>query len=311
MFSHTGLPDATVAARITLLRQAIERRPDALDLHVDLAEALAQDGQTDEAIRVFRRAVDGEGRWRFPPLALARALANHGIVASDIIAGLVIAESRAGNVDAVKRLVDYERFFSAQQLGTPAGFDPRDFHATLIDALKADLTFYDTPANHATRQSWRNDAILHSQNPAWLALIALVWAALQHYVDSLPEDASHPFLAARPTQMGLQGWALLSRATSYVKPHYHHGAWATAVYYVACAPQSLEPGSTKGWLHVGPPDDFGPLVGWGERKVAPAPGTLVIMPGYFFHSTEPSGVDDERVCVVLDIASGSGPQARA
>jgi hypothetical protein len=36
--------------------------------------------------------------------------------------------------------------------------------------------------------------------------------------------------------------------------------------------------------------------------VAPEPGTLVLMPGYFYHETRPMGIDQERICIAFDVS---------
>jgi hypothetical protein len=48
--------------------------------------------------------------------------------------------------------------------------------------------------------------------------------------------------------------------------------------------------------------------GWGERWVEPKPGTLVLMPGYFFHGTSPMRVDENRVCVAFDVVPAGLPE---
>ena len=64
-----------------------------------------------------------------------------------------------------------------------------------------------------------------------------------------------------------------------------------------------EANSDRGWLRVGPPSEhrISGASGWQTRMVAPEPGTLVLMPGYFFHDTSPMGVDQERICIAFDV----------
>ena len=292
---------ASNTVRVELLRRAVALRPESGDLLFDLADALAAIGEVAAAAETYCRARRLKAPSRLPPLLLARALVASGIIATDIIAGLAIGEASAGNSDATRRLLDYDRFFSCRHLDVPAGFDRDTFHAALVSEIKGDLTYYEEPAAHATRQSWRNDRILASREAAWTALIRQVSTEIQEYVEALPIDATHPFLASRPKEIYLAGWGLISRASSYLESHYHHEAWVSAVYYVATPPETLAQGTTNGWLYVGPPTSFGPLVGWDKRLVAPRPGTLVLMPAYFFHNTQPTGLDGERICVVFDV----------
>jgi hypothetical protein len=289
-------------ARVRLLRQAIERRPESASLLFDLAGALADVDQVQEAVAIYRRMLALRGATTFPGLKLARALVAGGVLTADVIAGLAIAEGAAGNEAEVRRLIDCDRFLRCRHLDAPSGYASETFHTALAGELRSDLTYYDDPEDHATRQSWRNDRILHSRHPAWLALVDPISAAIREYIDALPADPTHPFLASVPAEVGLRGWALVSRGAGYLKPHYHHMGWMTAVYYVA-RPPPKSAGDRDSWLCVGPPDDFGQLAGWEERLIEPKPGTLVMMPAYFFHSTRPSGLDQERICVVLDVAA--------
>jgi hypothetical protein len=289
--------------RLPLLEQAVARRADSAPLKYELAEAFAAVGRGLEAVHVYRQALAIQRPNLFPSLSLARVLVSEGVISSDVLAGLAVGEAAAGREAETRRLIDFDRFFRCRHLDVPAPFTNEAFYPSLVSEIKSELTFYDKSASHATRQSWRNDKILKSEHPAWVALIRQVADEIRCYIDALPTDHTHPFLATRPSPFCLMGWALVSQSTSYVEPHYHHTAWATAVYYVATPAATLEDSSRDGWLHVGPPGPMGPLVGWDDRFVAPSPGTLVIMPGYFFHSTRPTGLDEERVCIVFDIAT--------
>jgi hypothetical protein len=95
----------------------------------------------------------------------------------------------------------------------------------------------------------------------------------------------------------------VSDGASYDLSHIHTHAWASGVYYVVEPPTAREPGSHQGWLHLGPPEERGVTAqqGWAERHIAPKPGRLVLMPGYFYHHTRPMGVDEERICVAFDV----------
>ena len=34
--------------------------------------------------------------------------------------------------------------------------------------------------------------------------------------------------------------------------------------------------------------------------IEPARGSFILMPAYFFHQTEPMGVDEERICIAFE-----------
>jgi hypothetical protein len=83
----------------------------------------------------------------------------------------------------------------------------------------------------------------------------------------------------------------------------HPSAWLSGVYYVVCPNVARAPGSRRGWLLIEPPAQHGVSagMGWRARTVAPEPGTLVLMPSYFFHGTRPMKVDEERICIAFDV----------
>jgi hypothetical protein len=233
----------------------------------------------------------------------AAALIEHGAAFSSTIATLAIAEARLGHTRAVERLVDYDRFFEDTVLAPPGGQSLDAFNAALAAEIRSNLTFYATPKGRAIRSAWRDDDVMRSPRPACSAFAAAIQAASERYMAKLPAAADHPFLKSRPGKFKIEGWANLSDGAGHHESHIHCRAWASGVYYVVEPPVAREPGGRRGWLHVGPPEHRGvtPADGWGERMVAPTPGRLIIMPAYFYHDTQPMGVDQERICIAFDI----------
>jgi hypothetical protein len=217
-----------------------------------------------------------------------------------VLAALAVAEAVLGHRDAAEALVDYERFFRLRQLPAPAGFASGDFHARLAGEVRTNMKYHEADASNAIRKGWRNFAVLERPTPAVRALRAMLEAAIAEYIGGMRRD-DHPFVAACPDVYKLGSWAIVSNGKSHHVPHLHGHAWLTGVYYVV-QPQ-VSRGSTRGWLRVGAPPGhgIGPGQGWDERRVAPEPGNLVLMPGYFFHDTQPMEADEERICIAFDV----------
>jgi hypothetical protein len=188
-------------------------------------------------------------------------------------------------------------------LDPPSGFSRLDFNAALAAEIKLDLKLYGEPEGQAARNAWRNDNVMRSKQAMCVALRTAITREVERYIADLRGSADHPFLNSRPAEFVLQGWAVVSDGASYHQRHFHPRAWASGVYYVAEPPTSQEPGSERGWLHVGPPEDLGISVdqGWAKRSIAPVAGRLVLMPAYFYHHTCPMGVNQERICVAIDV----------
>jgi hypothetical protein len=284
----------------------------------ELSTALDENGQQDEAVELFQRAFElspgacnglpnpgpNAGAERGRQLrARANALIANGMMYSPVIAALAVGEALCGNESVVRSLVDYDRFFRYYTLETPAGFS--DFNTALAEEIRSGLKFYDEPRDRSIRKGWRNDETTQSTLPASAALTSAFRREVEAYITSLPGCPGHPFLDSQPSSFRVGGWAVVSDGSSYHKTHIHPEAWASGVYYVVRPKVSLEPGTARGWMTVGPPEwdhaSATALPGWESRLVEPEPGTLVLMPGYFFHHTRPMGVDEERICVAFDV----------
>ncbi len=304
-------------ARIALLRQAVRAQPQAAALLRQLSEALAEVGELGEAADLFRRAYllqphsctiakenDGLGFHDAEKLRdYANALIEHGVAYSLVIAALAISEAHLGNRGAVQRLVDYDRLARDYVVDAPDGYDQTSFNGALADEIKSDLRFYDAVPAKAIRRAWRQDGLIESQRPATRVWAQTVRREVDRYIAGLPQVSDHPFLASRPTEYVLGAWAVVSDGESHHLSHVHPRAWLSGVFYVVRPAASREPNSRRGWLEVGPPERYGVATahGWEARAIAPEPGRLVLMPGYFFHGTHPMGVNEERICIAFDV----------
>ena len=276
-------------------------------------------GRTAEFVECFERSyrLDPHSKIKqlLPPgarpdqlLQVTQVLMDQGCLYSAVIAIHARAAAAMGRPEAVGRLVDYSRFYRQGVCDPPAGSTPAAFNATLAEEIKSDLTFY---AEHerSIRNTWRNDRIMRSAAPGLTALRTILAREVERYIEGLPKDADHPFIAARPIDYELDGWAVVSTAEGYHQAHIHPGAWATGVYYVSQPQVSQDPVDPRGWLRVGPPPELADKdTGWETRLVEPKAGSFILMPAYFYHAPEPMGVDQERICIAFEVRS---PDLRA
>ena len=298
-------------AKIALLRHELLAKPKSPMLLRRLAEAFAEKGEMQKAAEVFRRSqllqpFSWIGRPGVDPQNQrdeALGMIKHGAIFSSTIAALAIGEARLGHTEEVQKLVDYDRFFRDVMLEPPSGLTRVDFNAALATEIKSDLTFFGEPKVLATRYAWRNNAIMCSKHPSCIAFTTAIRQEVERYILDLPKSSGHPFLDSCPADFVVDGWAVLSDGASYFESHIHTRAWVSGVYYVAEPSTSQEPGSDRGWLHVGPPEELGVSTeqGWAKRSIAPVAGRLVLMPAYFYHHTRPMGVDEERISIAIDV----------
>lgn len=308
----------SAATRADLLRRALRTNPKSADTMLALAAALSELGEEAESARVFAQALFLK-KWRTLPMLgkrtapvpataaaiadRARSLIDNGVGYSAVIASLAVAAAIAGDERQVRELLDFERFFRLGTLGAPDGMDIDRLNALLESEILSNLEDYVEPKDRAIRYAKRNNLIFRVDSPGFLALRRSLQEAVDAYINTLDGPSHHPFLRARPANWVFEGWAVVSDANSYHMPHVHSRAWISGVYYISRPPASRVDGTHCGWLRVGPPQNFGVSVSesWPERWIAPEPGTLVLMPAYFFHETKPLGVDEQRICIAFDV----------
>lgn len=308
--------DRPVDEQVEQFARAIAVQPNAIELYYQLAEAHWRAGDMAGYANFFRRAyLAGAHRLRIPlprfgsadaPVELrdrTSALAGQGVAYTAVLSTLALAEARLGNDAAVTHLMDYERFLRVATIEPPDGASLEAFNSALAHEIRSDLTYYDSPPDQALRHAWRYDAIEKSRLPNIRKLTKILRRCVSDYMRELPAGAAHPFIAMSPARYEIGGSAVVSRRSSYLPSHIHRRAWATVVYYVREPEVSKSPGSRDGWLTVGPPEALGeaPNPGWERRDIEPVPGSVVLMPGYFWHETQPMEVDQERICVAFEV----------
>lgn len=234
----------------------------------------------------------------------AQALIDRRVVFPTVVAALAFAEAKLGNKAAAEWLVDYDRFFLVRDSVVPADF-VGDFFSELAEEVRTKLKFLGAakPGKQAIHKAWRHDNVLDLDLPACRALKRELRRRIDRFIADLPADDSHPLIKSRPADYTINSWAVVSSGEGHLRPHIHPRAWMSGVFYIVRPQVSIDSSDHRGWFKSSPPDGLSPSSGWDERFVAPEPGRLLLMPGYFYHSTEPSGADQERMCIAFDVCS--------
>ena len=308
----TGAVTTRGEALLSLLRSGgAAARPPA-NLLFSLADLLAEEDRLDDFADVFRQAflsmpmlrpvLDAEPSTPIAERAAklrrrAQALVDRGVRYAPVLAALAVGEAMLGNTPAVRRLVDYDRFFRSCPAALLAGFGGAGYNAALEREIRSKLVFHSEQSRRPLRGGWRHDRILESRMPACRELEREIRAHLDRYLAELADDPEHPFVASRPQRFELESWAVVAGGETHIEPHIHFRAWLSGVYYLSSG--QLERG--RGWLSVGPPAGVQSSDGWEERLIEPAAGNLVLMPGYFFHSTTPTRSEQDRICIAFNV----------
>src|ERR1700712_2672291 len=233
-----------------LIRQALAQPADrAAQMLIKLAGAYWRQGEKRKFAEAFRRGflerpygdltqlLPAPGRMTPAELRdIARTLAEHGVLYSPVLGSLAMAEAKLGHAEETRRLVDYSRFFHHATCPPPDGMSSDAFHDAVAAEIKSDLKFYDDPSSRAIRHGWRHDTVLRVDTPMLTRLRQMLQKEVDRYVAALPDDPSHPFLAAQPKRKRMGGWAVVSTADSHHISHIHPAAWVTGVYYISQPP---------------------------------------------------------------------------
>jgi hypothetical protein len=189
--SHAKDAQVYDAAKIALLRHAVEHNPRSARLMFKLADLLAECGEFHEYARIFAFAYKlkpSDQSLRYLSADDARALRNkaqalieRGVNYSSVVAALAISSALLEDRSTVARLIDYRRLFSLDLAVRPKEFSRSDFFAALSAEIKSNLRFYDA-SDRAIQKAWRHNNIFSSDSPVCRALVTEVRAHLDRYL---------------------------------------------------------------------------------------------------------------------------------
>ncbi|MFQ5936552.1 MAG: tetratricopeptide repeat protein [Acidiferrobacterales bacterium] len=316
MWQEQGRRDEAIAA----YRRAAEVQPDYADAHYNLATALKEVGKLDEAIAALRRAVELRPDSPHDHVVLAGyLLERHEFEAAlqacerclqlmplntRAIAFKSVALSELGRYEALATLVDFDRFISRRRIEVPTEFAGlAEFNAALIGHVRAHPSLIDNPATGATRFGGHTEELLVEPKGPFAVFEKIIDNAVTEYLQSLPTDPSHPYLAYRPRSWRLTVWGVMLRAQGHQVAHNHPGGWVSGVYY-AKLPTVVDSSAAEhaGWIEFGrPPEEFHGGARPPVKLIKPQEGLLLLFPSYLYHQTVPYQSDEERVSIAFDV----------
>lgn len=155
-------------------------------------------------------------------------------------------------------------------------------------------------------QTERNLLLHH--DPLVQALQRTIVAAVEQWRDGLPQDAAHPLLSRKPTDIRFSGsWSVRLAGGGHHSAHTHPQGWASSALYIVVPPETGR--DHAGELALGmPPPELG--LGLEPTKyITPKPGRLALLPSTTWHGTVPFE-GEERLTVAFDVAPAATGSAK-
>ncbi|MCH8215079.1 MAG: tetratricopeptide repeat protein [Proteobacteria bacterium] len=223
--SALGRPGAAIEAH----RRAAAIKPDYARAHYNLGKLLLEQGDPAAAVRVCDAYLE----------------AHPGHIR--VLAFKAVALDEMGERDSARTLVDFDRFIRATRPAAPAGFrGMADFNAALAGHVRRHPTLVYAPTSRATRSGKHTAELLGRPKGPAAALEGMIRSAVEDYMESLPAQSSHPFIATRPKRWGLTAWAVVLGTQGYQTAHIHPDGWLSGVYYVKIPAAIGTPGGPPG-----------------------------------------------------------------
>jgi hypothetical protein len=288
---------------IALYRKAL-KGADALPVGVHL-KFLQSSGLYDVADIIRRAAVvagadlclsDAMDR---PPAIIVdeyRTLFNRGLINTRMVSQYLIALSRLGCRDELAALLDPNRLFCMAQL-TVGALDWKALERVLLEGESDDT--WEEATQSVRRMHKISDLRRHPDRLVQATLEEIDRRVAQYIANWTKGD--HVISQWVPRKFRISPWAIISHGDGYNVPHTHKEGWISGVLYVAGPNQADAGRDSPGALRVGPPPGVVDSVGWPDITVAPAPGTLVLMPSYYTHWTVPLGRPGLRISIAFDV----------
>lgn len=267
-----------------LARAAHEKAPDDFDARHEYAECLLAAGRPADAVLLLA----GDA----PRAHLQRHIA------------LKTLAMRASGDPAYRRWYDYDRFARKMFVEPPAGYSSiAAFNDALIQAL---LPLHENQSARPIAQTLYGGTqsvgrLWNEPHPVIQALKGALLSTVRRYVEELPDDPHHPFLAAKSLDLECEGaWSVILRSGGGHVDHFHPRGWISASYYVRIPPE-ITAGEKAGFLRLGASGVAG-LDLPAERWIRPEEGAIIIFPSYMWHGVEPFAANTPRVTAPFDLA---------
>ena len=304
---------------IEAYRRAIALNPALAVVHFNLGTALKARGSDADAIASIERAValdPSSGTYLAtlagyqleagdPEAALRSCRACLAVMPRNLMAltFMSVALARLGDRESAAAIVELDRLIHTGTLPVPEGYDSlAAFNEALADHVLAHPTLEKEPGNNATRHGKHTGNLMANPSGPIPAFAALIERAVANYLQALPVDPGHPYLAHRPRGFRLMMWSVVMDSQGHQLAHMHPDGWVSGVYYVRL-PGAVRGASSghEGWIEFGRP--LPELSGSWEpdvRLIRPEEGMAVLFPSYFYHETVPFESAEQRICIAFD-----------
>ncbi len=310
---RTGRPEAALDAA----NDALKLDPRHADAKALRGELLSKLGDPRQAISDIRSALELTGgrdfaiRHQLAEACLAAGLHDEAEQALDAAppaehlqkhVALQATVWRCLGDDRYKRLYDYDLLTAKRFIETPSGFSSLEaFNLELADRIEHLHSTRAQPIEQTLFGGTQSPGRLWDvDDPVIQALGKALLDMAGTFVDSLPDDPDHPFLARKSSQLKLTGaWSVRLASGGGHVDHIHPAGWISASYYVQ-VPKAVLDGERAGWLRLGVPGVAG-LDLEAERYILPESGSAILFPSYMWHGVEPFEADEVRVTAPFDL----------
>lgn len=282
--AHARLGNSTAAEE--LLNRALDLDPHNKDACKRLAALLLDRGDASAVLAVTERL-------------LARG-AGH----SRLFGARMLAFARRGEADAARAMAGRDLLAHRTTLTPPPGWASLEaFNAALAQELLHHPGIRFDRYGTASEQTWRIDSPATGEAPLVRALLARIEEAVDAHSRAIaPID--HPWARARPDRGTLHCWCVITESTGFETWHVHQFGWLSGVYYVQI-PDSIAQGEDEGGcIAFGLPEDVvgdAAAAAFGQERVRPSAGTLMMFPSHSYHRTFPHGSAERRICFAFDV----------
>ncbi|MBT6276463.1 MAG: hypothetical protein HOI95_20295 [Chromatiales bacterium] len=270
----------------TEFNAALEIDPRSVAAHYQLAVITLGEGNPNDALEHINKCTEVDS---YHPEALSLK---------------VILLMQMGHEDEAQSLHNTEQFLKSQPLEPPAGYaNIREFNRAL-ERYILDRPLTPDPYLASTRGGRHGDDLLWDAKGPAADLGTMLQRAFGDYINALPVDASHPFMAASPKRVKLIAQANILDSAGYLVDHVHPQAWVSGAYYVRLprevnAPRGAD--DRAGWLRFGAlPEEIASPAPFESTYVQPVEGLLVLFPAYFYHGTVPFRAKKHRMSLGID-----------
>ncbi|GJL90978.1 tetratricopeptide repeat protein [Hyphococcus sp.] len=201
------------------------------------------------------------------------------------------------------RFYDYDRFARKMFIEPPEGFaDLTAFNDALVEAILPLHLSKTRPLEQTLYGGTQSLGRLWEEpDPVIQALKRQLMAAVDSYIDELPDDPTHPFLSKKSKTLTCAGsWSVVLSSGGGHVDHIHPKGWISASYYVR-VPKEVLHSEKSGFLRLGASGLSGVKLE-AERWYMPEEGAVVIFPSYMWHGVEPFQANTPRITAPFDLA---------